>query len=382
MPNTPLMNMPLPVPSTTQGIGVAPAGQSWGELYNQDLGIVDGHNHAPGFGAPVPSSGIAINADLPINGNNLTLLRSVRMSSQASPLALGTDLGCLYVSGVDLYFNDTSGNQIRITSAGGVAGTPGSIGGLASPAAATYTVGSKQFEFTSSSGVRANMSGGPLSIYDPQAGGHRVTVNVPVGLSADYAVTFPSALPAAPKIVTLDNTGAIASTTDVDGTTLQLSGSVLSVKALGIGTGQVAAQAITAAKIANGTITNTQQSFGTPSTTSDVAIKSYVDGLITSVQTLTWSNNGVSFFWAKDSFGIVHLRGSFVNIAGFPNQSGTTLPAGFRPSTNRIFPVIVFDNGGNPTNTYVTINSGGLLTFHVAAIGNSFCDGITFLGEQ
>lgn len=246
---TPNMGLILPVPGQTQALGVAPVGASWMELQNGAMVTIDGHNHSSGFGAPVPSSGLNINADLPFNSKNVTQLRSARFA----PIALASlgvsDIGALVVSGADLYYVDTSANVVRITSAGGVAGTPGSIGGLASPAAVTYTPASKLFAFTSSSGFVANMSCGPVAIGDATVnGGNAVTLSVPAGLSAGYSLRLPAALPAGPKILTVDGTGAIGDAYDVDNATLQVASNTLSVKALGIG----------AAQIANGAITTTQ----------------------------------------------------------------------------------------------------------------------------
>lgn len=204
------MGLLKPTPGVCGPLGVEPSGKSWMELYNSTCDLVDQHNHTPGRGMQVPTIGLLINADLPFGGYNATGLRSLRMSVQASPLALGADTGCLYVSGSDLYFNDTVGNQVRLTASGGVAGTPGSIGGLASPAAATYTAGSKLFSFTSSSGIGAYLSCGPISIQDPQASGKTVTLAPPVGLVSSYGLTFPGALPGSTLPLTLSAAGVLA----------------------------------------------------------------------------------------------------------------------------------------------------------------------------
>src|SRR4051794_17126624 len=130
---TPGMGLVLPVSGVSQALGVAPPGQSGGALINAAFSVVDTHTHAPGSGVPVPTSGIAINAALSFNGFDAMNLRT----TQFSGITLGslgvTDRNCLLASSGDLYFVDGSGNQVRLTSAGGVAGTPGAIAGLASP---------------------------------------------------------------------------------------------------------------------------------------------------------------------------------------------------------------------------------------------------------
>jgi hypothetical protein len=228
-------------------LGVEPPGLSHGELVNQNFFTLDGHTHAPGFGVPVPTSGININADLGFAGFNATSLRSTRYTPITLASLVAADVGCLIVSGVDLYYVDRNGSQIRLTSAGGIAGTPGSISGLASPAAVSYTPASKLFTFTSSSGFVANMSTGPISIGEATvSGGFAATLKVPGALASSYNLTLPAALPGATKILTLDGTGAIGATYDLDNTTLQVSAGLLGVKNGGIGNAQLAAGAAVA----------------------------------------------------------------------------------------------------------------------------------------
>jgi hypothetical protein len=236
---TPVMGMSLPVPGVTDALGKEAPGASWMELQNSAFGILDQHNHAPGSGAAVPSSGLTINADLPFQVHNATQLRAAKFAIWGFPLSPATDTAALYVSGQDLYFNDVGGNVVRLTASGGVAGTPGSIAGLTSPAAATYTPASKLFDLTSGSGVRANLWTGPLSIYDPQAAGHKATLQVPVGLGADYALTLPSTLPGSTLPLFLASTGQLSTSGQVQ-------------------TAQIANLAVTAAQVANNTLTRAQ----------------------------------------------------------------------------------------------------------------------------
>jgi hypothetical protein len=115
-------NMSLSIPT----IGVD-SGLTWEQSFNSNVGILDGHNHSVGSGVQINPSGININADLPFNGFNATSLRSARFNVQSSPISLPTDIGCIYVSGVDLYYNDIDGNQVRITSGGTVNATSSGI---------------------------------------------------------------------------------------------------------------------------------------------------------------------------------------------------------------------------------------------------------------
>lgn len=115
MPSTaisPNMTLTLPV----VGVELGPAWAT--DLFNALYTGVDAHDHSSGKGVQVPTAGLNINADLAFGSFNLTALRSARFTSQLSPLALGTDLGCLYDVAGDAYWNDGSGNQVRLTKSG------------------------------------------------------------------------------------------------------------------------------------------------------------------------------------------------------------------------------------------------------------------------
>lgn len=219
------MGLRLPTPGQCGGLGFEPAGLSWMELLNSSLSSVDQHTHAPGFGSQIPSAGLNINADVAWGSNNLTGLRSARFSAISLGSLASADKGCLIVSGVDLYYVDTLGNHVQITASGGVAGTPGSIGSLTSPALATYTAASKLFSFTSSSGFAAGISGGPLVLTDSSlSSGKAATIAVPAGLASNYNLTLPGALPASDGLMVLSTTGVMSVFGAVSGTALTLPG--------------------------------------------------------------------------------------------------------------------------------------------------------------
>lgn len=239
---SPNMNLPIPV------IGVDPSPQ-WAQDVNSSLTIVDGHNHTAGYGVPIPPSGLNINADLTFNAQNATNLRSVRFSPQVSPISGATDIGCLYESGVDLYFNDGSGNQVRITQSGGVAGTSGSIANLTSPASATYVALSQTFVWQSAANTPANMDNASITLRNLVANSKGLTLNPPNAMGADYSLTLPS-LPPAQQIMTLDNSGNMAAPYTVDGTTIAIAANVIGVPTAGINTAQLADGSVTNPKLA------------------------------------------------------------------------------------------------------------------------------------
>ncbi len=227
---------------------------TWAEDQQSSMLLLDQHNHASGNGVQIEPSGLNITSDLPFLSNNAIDLRSVRFTPQGSPLAEVTDLDCCYVSGVDLYYNDGIGNQVRITQSGGVAGTPGSIAGLASPASATYVAATPAFVFQSDADTPANLDGGSLTIRNITANSKGITILPPNALAADYSVTFPAALPAGQRFMTLDNSGNIAAAWNVDNSTLEVNSNAVRVKDLGITDAKIANATITGGKIASSTI--------------------------------------------------------------------------------------------------------------------------------
>ena len=204
MANTTLSpNMGMPIPT----VSVDP-GPDWAQNINASLSIVDSHNHSPGQGELINPNGLDINIDLPFNGNNATTLRSTRFTPQVSPLSgSGTpDIGCLYESGVDLYYNDGNGNTIRLTSSGSIVGTAGSISGLPSgTASASYS--SPTFSFQSATSTPAYMASGPLVLGYPAPGSATITISPTNGQPSNYALNLPSAAPGNHQILVSDASG-------------------------------------------------------------------------------------------------------------------------------------------------------------------------------
>ncbi len=199
---SPNMNLPIPVVSNDPG-------PDWANNNNACLNAIDSHNHSTGQGVPIAPDGIDISSDLTFDSNNATDVRSVRFHAQASPLALSTDVGCVYESGVDLYYNDGAGNQVRITQGGSVAGSSGTITGLPSgTASASFSAGT--FTFQSATLTPATMAVGPLVIGRNAASSKTVTVTPHASQASNYGISLPAALPAATNYMTLDASGNLA----------------------------------------------------------------------------------------------------------------------------------------------------------------------------
>jgi hypothetical protein len=113
---TPFMGLTVPVPSTTQGIPSAPAGQDWATLITAIFSKIDSHNHTSGNGAMITSSSILISSDFSLNGNNINAVNSLRLNSQGSTLSGSSDVGSLYQVLGDLYYNNGGGTAVKITT--------------------------------------------------------------------------------------------------------------------------------------------------------------------------------------------------------------------------------------------------------------------------
>lgn len=253
-------NMGLVVPT----IGVDP-GPDWATNVNADLSILDGHDHSPGSGVQITPSGININTDLAFNDNNVTLVRSVRFSPQGSTLSGALDLNCVYVSGVDLYYNDGNGNKVKITSGGTVNATSSGI------VSGTATAGFVANVLVVDQAVNtpANIQAGSILLGNNTAGSNFVTLSPPNPVTSSYTITLPI-LPASNLPMSIDNSGNIT--------------------AAQISTAQIANLAVTDAKIADATITLDKLAVRATGTTvgiGGVAISPTIGGYVINSGTLT-----------------------------------------------------------------------------------------------
>lgn len=190
MPTTTTPNMDLVLPV----VGAEP-GPTWASDLNTAFETVDSHDHTTNKGVKVPSAGININADLTANSYNVTNLRSVRLNNNGSPLGLASDLTCVYASGGNLYYNNSSGNQVQITNGAGLnAASIGGIGGdyTTSTALEFYTSATKTFSFWQNTNNYANIEGGNVVIKEPNVTSPQgITLKSPTSLASGYNITLP-----------------------------------------------------------------------------------------------------------------------------------------------------------------------------------------------
>lgn len=317
MPNTTTSaNMNLPLPIVGQETG-----PQWATDNNNCFTIIDAHDHTNGNGVQITPSGMNINANLSFNSSySPTNLKSAVFVSQSAALT-GTNF--ISFVGGNLYVNDSSGNQIPITSGGGVAGTPGSIGSLASPAAATYSAGSKLFTWTADSLKAAAMDNGAVTIRETNvASAKGITVASPSALAADYQITLPAALPASTLLTTLSASGNVATVANASiGDTLGAAMTATGANAIAAtrtrATGTTVAAGGVAISASSGTynmtsgttaaVTNLSVTITTSGRPVKVMLISDGSGLDCSVQTyLTGSGffTGANLFFVRDSTSI------------------------------------------------------------------------------
>lgn len=286
---TPNMQLDVPDVSTTLG-------PEWARKINLALGTngagIDGHNHTAGKGVPIPSAGIAVDAELEFNGFDATLLRSTRYSEQAAALEETTDLGCVYNVGGDLYWNNGDGTAVQITdgatlaatSLGGISGLPS---GTASVAFATST-----YTFRRATNSAAIMDVGPLVIRDTAASALGITLASPVGLAGAYSLTLPPALPASSKIVQIGSDGQISAALAPDGSSLEIATNTLQVKALGV---TKAMQAAVGQQLSASVSTSTTSTSMTNVTGMTVSITTSGRPII--IAAITDDTSGVRGYW-------------------------------------------------------------------------------------
>jgi hypothetical protein len=206
------------------------SGLTWEQAANANSSIIDGHNHTSGYGVQIPPAGLNINSDLTFQDNNATNLRSVRFYPQASPIGAAADLGCLYESGVDLWYNDGSGNQIQLTAGGSVNATSSGI----SSGTATASFVSSVLVVNAATNTPANIQVGSVLLGNNSAGSKFLTLAPPSSMAANYTLTLPS-VPGSTLFVTLDTSGNLGTASSIQGT-------------------QIAAASLTGAQLASQTV--------------------------------------------------------------------------------------------------------------------------------
>lgn len=120
MATTPEMNLVLPTVSVTLG-------PAWATQINEAFERIDEHDHSSGSGVQVKSAGLDINANLDIQSNKLFNLFSSQYISNVTPLTGASNAQSVSVSGGNLYYTNSSGVAVQLTSGGSIVSSPGAV---------------------------------------------------------------------------------------------------------------------------------------------------------------------------------------------------------------------------------------------------------------
>lgn len=186
---------------------------TWDDKINAALALIDAHDHTSGKGVAIVSSGITVDADIPMAGFGLTSLGKLSFSTIAAP---STGSKNLFVNTADneLYWRSNAGANVKLTSGsslntslvGGIVGDYSSVG-----AEVAFDDTNKRYTFkdqTAPTKKWARLASGPVRIFE-----YNTTESVYVehaaaaALASSYTVTWPAALPGAQTMVQIGASG-------------------------------------------------------------------------------------------------------------------------------------------------------------------------------
>lgn len=251
-------NIALTLPDPSVSLGPA-----WAATVNAAFAAIDNHDHTGTKGLPIRVAAITIDADLTFKpastAYSLLGLKLARFDSQSGVLTGGLNLNQVYVVNGNLYFQDSSGTNIQITSGGAVniAGVGGITGLAATTAAVTYSDITKTFAFTQNSNFPAKIDGGSIAIHEVVSGGKAVTLSAPGSLGSNYTLTLPTALPGTNQSLALFTTAGVWSFLGLGAanTSLRVNAAGTALEYATIDTNWITNLAITTAKLADSNVT-------------------------------------------------------------------------------------------------------------------------------
>lgn len=338
-------------PSTYMGFPISTigvdSGLDWETNINAALTAIDSHNHSPGQGQQVQPNGLNISSDLTFQSNNATSLRAARFTPQDSEIPnSGDDVGELYVSGNELYYNDvTGGNQVQLTSNGAVNATSSGISD--GTASAAFSAGVLVVKSTSTSGANIKMQSAVLTNSGDLT--NTLTLQAPT-LSGSITETLPP-IPGSTGFMIMATNGNMAATIPVAG---------------GLATSNYADASVTRPKLASvGQQVSSSCGIFTTTSTSFVSVTNL------SV-TITTSGRPVMLMIQADgtgsssSFECVSHPGVLAFFRGVSDISGVAIPASQVPGCMSYLDAVA---AGTYTYTLqAKVNSGGTLAVSNAVL--------------
>ena len=302
-------------------------GPNWANEILAALNLIDAHDHTTSKGAEIPFSAINVNDDVDMGDNSMINIKSLFFNNQSLPYV---ENATLYISGGELYYNNSSGVPLQITIGGALNGVTGShgIGGdygnMGCTALVRYLNASGIFEFLASGTVYAPIYASDISIYEGVAGAHKVKLKTVAGLGGDVTITLPSTLPISTLPMSISATGVITSAQII--------------------AAQITNNTITATQIANNTISATQIVNKTI-TAAQIADGSIVSPLIPA--------NAITTALIADAQITPAKRSALgQQIATIPN---TIYNAGSGSQTSGVLSTVTITSTGRPINVIVDI---------------------------
>lgn len=207
--------MSVAVPSVNMGLPVPPVGVESGPDYaldiNTALTLIDQHDHTPGKGIQITPAGININTDLSFGNNSATGVLNVVLNTQASGAtstlqALSVAPGNEGPPLQDLWYTDSAGNKVQITSGGALAAVATTVDGI------SYALGTFSFRQSPDAlpTTPANLDAGSVNIR-PNVAATPFGVNLAPSnsVASQYTLTLPLPV-AATAFVTQDSSGILS----------------------------------------------------------------------------------------------------------------------------------------------------------------------------
>ena len=191
------MGLTQPTPTTATGPG-------WANSLNTNSGIIDVHDHSSGKGVKIGAPGLNIQSDISTNGNRLSDAKSVVFKDQSSSLS-ATDARGIYSLNGNLFFVNGS-TDVQITNGTALAGTPGSVTGLVSPASIVFSA--QNFSFFYASSTFADLSCRNVNLYQGA-----YAMQLTYGGTSSYTCTFPGAVPTQSALVVQNTSGTLSNST-------------------------------------------------------------------------------------------------------------------------------------------------------------------------
>lgn len=341
------MDLILATPGTTPG-------PTWASMLNTALTTIDAHDHTSGNGVLVPTAGLNINADLPLNGYALNSALILRLTNQVSTPVDALDLRAIYAKNGELAYIDGAGNEVVLTSNGSIAGATGSISGLSSPASGQLDGITNVFSIAYDTGKPAKTATSDIKLYEyDNASANPITLKSPASLGSAYTWTLPSAQASnAVELLTTNNSGQLdtallAGTANQITVTQSLSSVVLSLPSAVTMPGSLTTTTTltvgTILKIANGTVSAPGLAFSSDTDT----------GLYFTTDGVNIAGNGTRV--AGFTLGGAYILGPIVASSGslaeptysFVNDSDTGM---FLSATG----TLAFATGGGSRGTFTS----------------------------